>query len=464
MCCRIGTHSEDARFMLFIDGLDEYEEDRMAASDLIETVKKLGRAPNFKVCVSSRPWGVFLDAFGNQPSLTLRLEDLTRNDIRCYITDKFCENRQYRRLEDVDTAYSNLVEEVCKRAQGVFLWVYLVVRDLLDGLVNADSVSFLFKRLDAFPQELEEFFQHMIDTISTIYRAQTARIFDIAKSAPEPQSMIAYSFVDEVEEKPESIHQMAIVPMTDSEIRRREDQLRRQLYARCMGLLEIASDEESETLYYQLKVNFLHRTVSEFLHRSTQLAGLLGQSRGTNSSAVVMSRALVAKLKNASPFELESGDELSGPQRMVENLLNFVSQIIQIDADSAEPMEILGAAEKVFRGQRPQQNSGGSNGLRRHGLSPSKNSFHEQEMEIVGFSNESVFIGMCCRKGLSTYVASRLYDPGLRSAAPRPLLDYALDYRDAFVHPGTVRVLLEQGEDPNQGSGGRTSWQRFICR
>lgn len=250
VCCHIGTYAKDARFMLFIDGLDEYEEDRMAASDLIETVKKLGRAPNIKLCVSSRPWGVFLDAFGHNRHSTLKLEDLTRGDIRQYITDKFNANQQYQRLTVLDSAYSALVGEVCKRAQGVFLWVYFAVRDLLDGLTNADSVGFLFKRLDSYPPELEDFFQHMIDTIPKIYRPQSARIFDIVRLAPEPQLMIAYSFVDEVEDGPDSIYQTKTLPMRDAEITDRYNRLGRQLYARCRGLLEITSDELQEERYY----------------------------------------------------------------------------------------------------------------------------------------------------------------------------------------------------------------------
>lgn len=449
VCCHIGTYAKDAKFMLFIDGLDEYEEDHMAASDLIETVKRLGCAPNIKLCVSSRPWGVFLDAFGHDDRLTLKLEDLTRNDIRHYITDKFNENRQYRRLKVLDPTYTALVEEVCKRAQGVFLWVYLAVRNLLDGVANADSASFLHTRLDSFPPELEDFFQHMIDTIPMEYRAQTARIFDIAKLAPEPQSMIAYSFVHEVEENPRLIHQMEIGSMEDAEVRRREDQVKRQLYARCMGLLEVTSDEQHQKLYYQLKVDFLHRTVSEFLHRqSSGLTSLLGPSQETSTPAAVMSRALVGQLKNAPSFVFETLDEHSGPSRMIENLLEFVSRIEPGDLGSKETIEILGVAESAFKGQRLRQNSAGL------------------DQQLDEMRNTATFIVMCCQKRLSPYVRSRYL--AVRSAFEeasrlvRPPLDYALEYRDGFVDPDTVRVLLELGADPNQEYGLHTVWQRFL--
>lgn len=458
VCNRIGAHAKDTKFMLFIDGLDEYQESQMTASDLIDTVQKLGCAPNIKLCVSSRPWGVFLDAFGLDPRLTLKLEDLTRNDIQRYITDKFNENCQYRRLKGLDTGYSTLVKEVCKRAQGVFLWVYLAVRDLLDGLASADSAELLLKRLDSFPPELEGFFQHMIDTIPTIYRARAVRIFDIARLAPEPQSMIAYSFVDEVEEHPGSIYQMNMVPMEVGEVKRREDQLKRQLYARCRGLLEITSDEQHEKLYYQLKVDFLHRTVSDFLRQSTKPTFLLRQSPGMTASAAVMCRALVAQLKNSPSFVLENLGEHSGPVTMIENLLEYASLIDSLENSAKETIDILCVADSALKERQPHRSP---SGLADQILGP----------EDLGMRDTAVFIGMCCQKRLSAYVESKLNDPALRSALKdtrgrplRPHLDYALEYKDRSLDSETVRVLLEQGADPNERYGEYTVWERFLRR
>lgn len=458
VCSRIGAYAQDTKFMLFIDGLDEYQESHMTASDLIDTVQQLGCASNIKLCVSSRPWGVFLDAFGLDCHLTLKLEDLTRNDIQRYITDKFNENHQYARLKVLDTGYSTLVEEICKRAQGVFLWVYLAVRDLLDGLASGDSANFLLKRLDSFPPELEDFFQHMIDTIPTVYRARTVRTLDIARLAPEPQSMIAYSFVDEVEEHPGLIHKMKMVPMEAEEVKRREDQLKRQLYARCRGLLEVTSDEQHEKLYYQLKVDFLHRTVSDFLRQSTKPIFLPQQSLGWTASAAVMSRALVAQLKSAPSFVLENLGEHSGPLRMIESLLEFASLIDSQKGGAKETIEILGVADSALK---ERQSKRIPSGLADQILGP----------EDLGMRDTAAFIGMCCRKRLSLYVESKVSKRAVRSAMKdtrgrplRPLLDYALENRDRFLDPNTVRVLLAHGADPNEKCGAYTVWARFLHR
>jgi hypothetical protein len=44
------------------------------------------------------------------------------------------------------------------RVNCVFLWVFLVVRELLDGMVEGDDLFILQKQLNALPTDLEEYF------------------------------------------------------------------------------------------------------------------------------------------------------------------------------------------------------------------------------------------------------------------------------------------------------------------
>ncbi|RWA06363.1 hypothetical protein EKO27_g8741 [Xylaria grammica] len=165
----------DVKFCFFIDGLDEFEEERKTHSDLIETLRILAASQNIKFCVSSRPWTVFSDAFGDDPDRLLKLEDLTRDDIRSYVHEKFNENNQFRLLSTDNPHYAGLIEDITVQAQGVFLWVFLVVRDLLEGFSHSDTIHTMRRRLERFPAELEQFFQHMIDSIPAIYLPHMAR-------------------------------------------------------------------------------------------------------------------------------------------------------------------------------------------------------------------------------------------------------------------------------------------------
>lgn len=82
---RISTMSlPEKKFFLLIDGLDEYEGDPV---ELIKLIHRLSSQPNIKMCISSRPWNVFMEQFGQDSTRTLMLQDYTRDDIRLYIQE-----------------------------------------------------------------------------------------------------------------------------------------------------------------------------------------------------------------------------------------------------------------------------------------------------------------------------------------------------------------------------------------
>jgi hypothetical protein len=124
------------KVVLFIDGLDEYSGDHLEMIQLFQSISAL---PNIKVCVSSRPLLVFEDAFSDTSSL--KLQDLTRSDIETYINDKLIADSRMIRFSQNSPEVQQLVREITNNAGGVFLWVILVVKTLLDGLQNRDRIS-----------------------------------------------------------------------------------------------------------------------------------------------------------------------------------------------------------------------------------------------------------------------------------------------------------------------------------
>jgi hypothetical protein len=144
-----------ARFCFFVDGLDEYDGDHL---DLIKTLERFPISSDIKLCLSSRPWYVFKDAFGQNVDRTLVLEDLTKADIKHYIRDTLEKNPRFVRNKSKNQGYQDLVQDIAEKAQGVFLWVFLAVRSLLSGLTHADSIATLQKRLCRFPPTLEGYF------------------------------------------------------------------------------------------------------------------------------------------------------------------------------------------------------------------------------------------------------------------------------------------------------------------
>ena len=185
---------------IFIDGLDEYIGEHGSYHGLIQMVQKLASSPNFKVCVSSRPWPVFEAAFGNMHDEDIHnafyLEDLTRDDIRSYIDSQLaaflpgCEDPQ---------ELTFLEEDIACKAEGVFLWVFLVVKSVIRGLEEGDSVGILRRRVEDFPSDLDAYFgQTILSRVDKFYRNDTAKALKIAMLTCQPgaaQGMDS-SFVD----------------------------------------------------------------------------------------------------------------------------------------------------------------------------------------------------------------------------------------------------------------------------
>jgi len=230
------------RFCLFVDGLDEYHGDH---EDLIEMLQNTAQANIIKLCVSSRPWNAFQEAFGGRPAYYLRLEDLTRDDIRRFTEDRLCQNRHFKALQQRDPKCQELIDEIRDAAQGVFLWVFLVVRSLLRGLSNADRVPELQKRLRILPSDLGRLFQHILETIDEVYHQQQTRLFITAAHAHTPLSLMTYSFIDE--DSPNFTHDLPISANTSADNLDRLRLMKIRLNAHCNGLLECVSSPKSSS-------------------------------------------------------------------------------------------------------------------------------------------------------------------------------------------------------------------------
>ena len=107
--CRIQT----SKFCFFIDGLDEYDSDHKEILDLLDS---FASASDIKIVVSSRPWIVFEDFYGDNAGQFLRVQDFTRPDIENFVTEKLTEDRRFMELEASDKGYSILATEIADRA------------------------------------------------------------------------------------------------------------------------------------------------------------------------------------------------------------------------------------------------------------------------------------------------------------------------------------------------------------
>lgn len=260
--------SDNNKICIFIDGVDEFKGEH---GDLVEFFRKILCAPPIKLCVSSRPWQLFADAFHDKPSL--KLEDLTLADITAYIQSQLHPDPAFALLRTMEPSFSdNLVSNIAAKADGVFLWVNLVVASLQKGIQAGDRISDLQRRLDQLPQDLEGLFGRILDDLDPEYLNHAAQYFQLMEaslSVALPNVMV-FAYADEEDENFGVEFPFAPIDKRIFQVTR--DVMKKRLNSRCMGLLEITEQsEESADVFADASrstVKYLHRTVRDYLARA----------------------------------------------------------------------------------------------------------------------------------------------------------------------------------------------------
>lgn len=110
------------------------------------------------------------------------LQDLSYPDFKHFLESNFRDNDRFAELETWKSEYSSqLLEAVAQKAAGVSLWVHLVVRSLLAGLVNGDRVSDMQRRLDFLPPDLEKLYERILKNLDPFYREHTFYISKLSE-------------------------------------------------------------------------------------------------------------------------------------------------------------------------------------------------------------------------------------------------------------------------------------------
>ncbi|RYP53495.1 hypothetical protein DL768_001532 [Monosporascus sp. mg162] len=176
---RLADKDPSFKLGLIIDGLDEFEAtDHMP---LIQLLREANKYPDVKICASSRPWNAFRDEFQQNPML--RLESLTRQDIQAYVHGQFRSSWGFKEIRVLQPiAAEKLLNDILGKAQGVFLWISVVVRDLLISLQEGDRLSDLQETLNSLPDDLSALFQVMWRRTNSRYRGEAAQYFSILEA------------------------------------------------------------------------------------------------------------------------------------------------------------------------------------------------------------------------------------------------------------------------------------------
>jgi len=315
----------EVNICLFLDALDEYDGDYndIAAflKDLVgqQAGSNLVSKTNIKICLSSRREPLLIDLFGTNPGF--QIHEHTLGDISIYVRSRLEEHPRmslYLTTEDKERETANdLISNIVTDAEGVFLWVSLVVNDLLRGLADGDDINRLQTRLNALPKNLEGLYQRILERIPENYRLESYMMLEIVLCAREPLTLHGFTCAVALAPlKPES-HVIPVSLAQSNEDRNRADMIRR-LTSRCGGLIEVKdiSTQDMDLSPRKFKTNqtvsfvqFLHRSVKEFLAQPASSSVLFASSQQAKPSENGHLYLLRSCLRYLMVFHNDAADE-----------------------------------------------------------------------------------------------------------------------------------------------------------
>ena len=308
----ISSIGAQVKLCLFIDGLDECDGGPRRHQGLVQNLDRLSSLENIKICVSSRPWDVFEDAYRSIRSRIL-LQKLTENDIFRFVVETLTaadpvmfpqevwDGQIFRswvasvaRKDDLTRskvnshvrAANHLICEITLKAEGSFLWTALVLDSLCTRLEGGESLAQISRHLEIVPQKLEEYYESSIlERIAETYRSprcsETAMALKLAEAGINISRDVGLSESPllcfwllrqrlQYGGPPRKSPDIAALPHALHEIgaerSRVISQTRRYLSSCCRGLLRVSSVE----YWYEdgglaTPPQFRHRTILDFL-------------------------------------------------------------------------------------------------------------------------------------------------------------------------------------------------------
>ncbi|KAF2190486.1 hypothetical protein K469DRAFT_746970 [Zopfia rhizophila CBS 207.26] len=500
--------SQDTRICFVIDGLDEFEGSHDDQLGLIQFLRGISRIENVKMCVSSRPWPIFKDAFGHDPSLML--QHLTFKDMQVYVNTMFGQNRGFAELRLKDSAFtSELESSIVRKSSGMWLWLYLVVRSLTQGRTDGVRISDLQKIIDGLPEGIEDLFKKMLESLEHRYQEQSSQIFQIFRACKEQPSLLFFSYADE--DTSDYALNLQCYPIDAETHFGRAEAMNRRLNSLTRGLLEVTStmsemttsedaectpfrsafthmevsdsnsfSEEYKSTLKLSKVGYLHRTVKDYIERPDTWDRICDLTDETFNVNVSLLKAYVCVLKTsltASPMFW----------RIISTCLTHAFRASSQSECAAKTVSLLldeldSATQKIC----PQPGLSGSYGSQ---VRPSEDGNCKLEQHWTHFLHldpknicRASFLGLCVRYRLHTYVLQKLdqgalieqgvdcyslLDCAILPSIAHPATSNALETRaDHELDVAILQPLLQRGADPNRARrpGTKTPWENILIR
>ena len=246
--------------ILCIDALDEC--DSTATQSVIRVFEdmakvSLSEGTNFNICLSSRYW----PQIRIQHCFVTRVELENQGDIVRYIQ----EHLDPTQVKEDFEAVALLKTDVREKAKGTFLWVVLIIRELLRSNLAGATLGELRKIVQRVPRDLGKFYQHQLQSTEGEDYNHMLRLLQLvfyAQRSLSPSELRdamafgsrAYTSYDEWSESSEYV--------------RSDEQMEKRVREHSRGLVEIVGPSKAYGLHQhsaRSNVQFIHQSVKDFL-------------------------------------------------------------------------------------------------------------------------------------------------------------------------------------------------------
>lgn len=268
------------RLCFFIDGLDECEGSLLEHEQLAKMLQSWVISGAVKLCVSSRPYPEFILTLALPMDRQIQLHKLNEPDIRAYCLDRLGNDIDAQKRGNI---CQRLVENVVGLAQGVFLWVHLVIDILLVGFRQDDPDSVLLARLESLPSDLDKLYTKLREPIEKdrIQKRRSDRMLLLAANNPSRSNLtaMAFSWLEGQEgdqgglNNPDFPPASGLDPYSAAEISKRLDHVTKQVNGLARGFLQIVTQTITNSSairgrtesFFCPRVEFCHRTARDYL-------------------------------------------------------------------------------------------------------------------------------------------------------------------------------------------------------
>jgi len=317
---------------VFIDGLDEFDGDYRL---LLDFVRILQRSPRHKICVSSRPYNVFRDAFSGGPGL--RLQDITQPDIDLVIHERLSSIEGFRELSEARLEEANRLQELIReKAEGVFLWVSVVLSELEECLTEGGKLSDLRATVDQLPSDISKLYDSLWAKVKpsfAIHASQLIQIFEIVRTSPFAAIYRSRNFAMLWLADEDNVLHLRWSQMKEQMKHTRKTMVRR-LSSRTRGLLEISDDGN---------VSYLHRSVHDWI--ISIWPKLVGLTAGDFNPRIGILQALTVRMTDQK-FRTAIACQLVF-QRVLDEYMIFACDAADVMPQHADQTKRLYQEERV---------------------------------------------------------------------------------------------------------------------